>query len=99
MRVWFIALLLITEMISAQSDSAELLLQADTAYMTGDYETSQSLYETIIQAGFRDFRVYFNLGNAYYQSGDLGRALLNYRRAQEISPRDTDLRNNLVLVR
>jgi tetratricopeptide (TPR) repeat protein len=99
MREWFTVLLLITGALSAQSDSAELLLQADTAYMTGDYETSQVLYETIIQEGFRDFRVYFNLGNAYYQSGDLGRALLNYRRAQEISPRDTDLADNLVLVR
>jgi tetratricopeptide (TPR) repeat protein len=99
MRMWFLALLLITEVLSAQSESAELLLQADTAYMIGDYETSQLLYETIIQEGFRDFRVYFNLGNAYYQSGDLGRALLNYRRAQEISPRDTDLGNNLALVR
>jgi tetratricopeptide (TPR) repeat protein len=99
MREWFTVLLLITGVLSAQSDSSELLLQADTAYMTGDYETSQVLYETVIQEGIRDFRVYFNLGNAYYQSGDLGRALLNYRRAQEISPRDTDLGNNLVLIR
>jgi tetratricopeptide (TPR) repeat protein len=99
MKVWFIVLLFIAEVVSAQFDNAELLFQADTAYITGDYETSQALYEAIIQTGVRDFRVYFNLGNAYYQSGDLGRALLNYRSAQSVWPRDSDLANNLVLVR
>ncbi len=101
MKVWWIAaiLLVVTGVLSAQSDNIERQSQASTAYLAGDYETSQILYETIIQDGFRDFRIYFNLGNAYYESGDLGRALLNYRRAQEISPRDIDLGNNLARVR
>jgi tetratricopeptide (TPR) repeat protein len=100
MKRWFIAIILfVFGIASAQSDSFGLVLQANDAYMTGDYETAQALYEVIIQNGVRDFRVYFNLGNTYYQSGHLGRALLNYRRAQEILPRDADLGNNLARVR
>jgi hypothetical protein len=46
----------------------------------------------------RDSVLYFNLGNAYYETGQLGRALLNYRRAQMLTPRDTDLNTNTALV-
>ena len=37
----------------------------------------------------------FNLGNAYYRHGDLGEAILAYRRAQRLAPRDPDVRANL----
>jgi len=39
--------------------------------------------------------VLFNLGNAYYRHGDLGAAILAYRRAQRLAPRDPDIRANL----
>lgn len=99
MKRWCIAFLLfIAGTTSAQSD-IELIGQANAAYVTGDYKTAQVLYEATIQDSVRDFRVYFNLANAYYQSGDMGRALLNYRRAQEIWPRDSELASNLARVR
>ena len=47
----------------------------------------------------RALPLYFNLGNAYLESGDLGRAILNYLRARELSPRDMGIRNNLELAR
>ena len=39
--------------------------------------------------------VLFNLGNAYYRHGDLGEAILAYRRAQRLAPRDPDIHANL----
>lgn len=39
--------------------------------------------------------VLFNLGNAYYRHGDLGEAILAYRKAQRLAPRDPDVRANL----
>ena len=39
--------------------------------------------------------VLFNLGNAHYRNGDLGEAILAYRRAQRLAPRDPDIRANL----
>jgi tetratricopeptide (TPR) repeat protein len=101
MRYFFlmIGLFVWAQGIFAQSDNAALIQQANVAYTNGDYKTAQLLYEQVIQGGFHDPSLYFNLGNAYYESGDLGRALLNYRIVQQSWPRDVDLNRNLALVR
>ncbi len=41
----------------------------------------------------------YNLGNCYLHAGDVGRAILHYRRAQRFIPRDTLLADNLALAR
>jgi tetratricopeptide (TPR) repeat protein len=72
--------------------------QAELAYLNGNYQEAVDLYEAVlsmVQMG----DLYFNLGNAYYQLGDEGRALVNYSRAAEYMPRDEELRFNLALVR
>jgi hypothetical protein len=80
-------------------EAGSALQQAAEAYAAGDFGRAVALYEAVVQSGVRDGAVYFNLGNAYYESGDLGRALLNYRRAQELLPRDSDVEANIALVR
>lgn len=42
--------------------------------------------------------LFFNLGNLYYKSGDIGAAVLNYEKALRVSPSNTDARNNLKFV-
>lgn len=54
-------------------------------------------YENLVGQGMDDPALYFNLGNAYYQNGELGRAILNYRRAEQLAPRDADIQHNLAL--
>jgi len=39
--------------------------------------------------------IYYNLGNVYFRLGDMGRAILNYRRAQRFEPNDAKLKRNL----
>ncbi len=56
-------------------------------------------YETLVSQGMDDPALYFNLGNAYYQNGELGQAILNYRRATQLAPRDADIQHNLALAR
>ncbi|GIK54557.1 MAG: tetratricopeptide repeat protein [Chloroflexi bacterium] len=56
-------------------------------------------YENLVSQGMDDANLYFNLGNAYYQNGELGRAILNYRRAEQLSPRDPDIQHNLARAR
>ena len=43
--------------------------------------------------------VYFNLGNAWFKAGQFGRAICAWRRAQELAPRDPDVRANLQFAR
>lgn len=45
--------------------------------------------------GFESGPLYYNLGNAYFKQGSLGKAILNYLRARRLIPRDVDLNSNL----
>ena len=78
---------------------AELMAEANGRYERGEYAEAAQVYEALIDLGYRDAAVYYNLGNAYLESGDLGQAVLNYLRAEELSPRDPDLLANLALAR
>lgn len=58
------------------------------------------LYEKIAdQGGIRNAKLYYNLGNAYFLTSDIGRAILNYRRAEQLDRGDVNLRNNLAFAR
>lgn len=43
--------------------------------------------------------IYYNLGNAYYRTENITRAVINYERALLLSPGDRDIRFNLQLAR
>ncbi len=93
-------LLLTTSLTLAQSVSpTEAMLVGNQNYEAGQYADAIEVYESIIGAGVQDSALYYNLGNAYYKQGDLGRAILNYRRAQYLDPRDSDVAANLGVAR
>ena len=53
-------------------------------------------FERIVQEGdTKNGKLYYNIGNAYFRLGDLGRAILNYRRAALYVPNDANLKQNL----
>ena len=77
----------------------DVMAGANLLYERGEYAEAVQQYETLIGLGYRDAAVHYNLGNAYLESGDVGRAILNYLRAEELSPRDLDIAANLELAR
>lgn len=77
----------------------KLMGEANSRYERGQYAEAAQQYEALIGRGYRDAAIHYNLGNAYLESGDLGRAVLNYLRAEELSPRDPDILANLALAR
>ena len=85
------------------NDNGEVYIDSMTAanqlYSAGHYPEAIQIYEQILDKDIQDSAIYFNLGNAYFQSGDLGRAILNYQRAAKLDPRDGDIRANLELAR
>ena len=72
---------------------------ANSLYVNGRYAEAAQAYEQLIAQGAADSAVYYNLGNAYFRQGDVGRAILNYRRAAQLDPRDADIQANLDLAR
>jgi len=65
----------------------------------GDYKASIKKGEDVLKAGFVSAEVHYNLGNAYLRTGQVGKAILAYRRAELLAPRDPDIRANLELAR
>jgi tetratricopeptide (TPR) repeat protein len=68
-------------------------------YESGDYDGAVDAFNKVLAAGVDDPTVHYNLGNAYFKSGKLGFAILHYRRALELAPRDGDIRANLEYAR
>ena len=86
--------------ISAQEPSAtELMAAANGRYERGEFAEAAQQYEDLVAMGYEDSALYYNLGNAYLEGGDPGRAILNYLRAQELSPRNPNVRANLDIAR
>ncbi len=89
-----------------------LLNEANTAFQRANaiidnpdvsrqlYDKAILLYEKIIdQGGVRNSRLYYNLANAYLLKDDVGRAILNYRRAVRLNSSDLNVQKNLSFAR
>jgi tetratricopeptide (TPR) repeat protein len=79
--------------------SQELFESGNAAYAAGRYQEAADDYGRILDAGVKDPRVYYNLGNAFFRLGRLGAAILSYERALRIDPTDREARDNLELAR
>ncbi|MBR6286594.1 MAG: tetratricopeptide repeat protein [Bacteroidaceae bacterium] len=71
---------------------------ADAEYRNENYLKASQLYEQVLKEG-ESADVYYNLGNAYYRQDNFSRAILNYERAQLLSPGSSDIRYNLDMAR
>ena len=83
--------------ISAQDSIQVLWDRANAYYTTQEYQQAASAYEQLLNSGLESARLYYNLGNAYFKSGDINRAILNYERAKLLAPQDPDINFNLNL--
>lgn len=71
---------------------------AAQAYTEGRWHDAVDLYEQIGDLGLESSTLYYNTGNAYYKSGDLPHAVLNYERALKLDPSHNDASYNLQFV-
>ena len=93
-------LLLLAPMSRATSTAhlkANVATMADSAYRASDYAAAIELYESVLAEGFTSADLYYNLGNAYYRTDQMGLAILNYERALRLNPSMSDARDNLAL--
>ena len=83
---------------ACSSGFAQTKADADSAYVNGNYQQAIAQYEALLKNG-ASAELYYNLGNAYYRTENITRAVLNYERALLLSPGDRDIRFNLQLAR
>lgn len=83
-------------MFSLSSDAyLDVYERGNAAYGAEHYNEAVTAYEHLAASGVWNAALYFNLGNACYHEGDLGRAILNYERAIAIDPDFQPARRNL----
>jgi tetratricopeptide (TPR) repeat protein len=72
---------------------------ANQLYDEGKFSGAANAYEKILQSGSVSPALLFNYGNAEFKSGQIGRAIAALRKAEQLAPRDSDVRANLEFVR
>lgn len=75
-------------------DLEESFAEGNDSYEKGEYDKAVSEYKKILDKGYENGGVYYNIANAYFKTGSLGRAILNYERAFLFMPRSSDLAVN-----
>lgn len=80
---------------SRAGQANETFQKAIAAYDSGEYDKSVSLFESQLKDHPRNGHLLFNLGNAYFRQGHLGKSMAAYLGARFYLPRDPDVKANL----
>ncbi len=80
------------------TDPAQAFAAGVAAYEKGDFAQARTLFAAT-EAKQVSAPLEFDFGNACFQAGDNGAAILHYLRALALDPRDPDARQNLALAR
>jgi tetratricopeptide (TPR) repeat protein len=75
----------------------EIFERGNQLYQAEDYPAAVEAYEAVSAAGFEGYALYYNLGNAYFKIGELGRSILNWERALRFDPGAENALANLEL--
>lgn len=78
---------------TVSSDS--LFILANSQYKQKEYFEAIDNYQAIVEKGVKSAAVFYNLGNAYFKTGNFPKAILNYERAKRLVPSDEDIEFNL----
>lgn len=73
--------------------------EGDKAYQENKFEDAIKIYESVLTEQGESADLYYNLGNCYYKTKNIAKAVLNYERALLLKPGDADIRFNLDLAR
>ena len=81
------------------SQNEALFEKGNTLYNEGKYAEAIDVYKTILATKNHSSELYFNLGNAFYKLNDVAPSIYYYEKALQLSPNDTDIKNNLAFAR
>jgi hypothetical protein len=73
--------------------------KANQEYAQGHFKEAIADYEALVHQGQRNANLFYDLGNAYFRTGDFGRAILNYERALALDRYHPEATANLQIAR
>ena len=93
-KIIFIILFLgVVKSQAANPDS--LFLKATNLYINEQYDSTIVLLDSIITLGYESDQVYYNLGNSYYQKGNIPMSILFFEKSLVINSKNIDALVNL----
>ena len=94
-----LCLLASAQLLACSGDASESQFEdANRLYATGKFTEAASLYQAAATNGV-SANLLFNLGNAHYKAGQLGRAMAAYHRSLRLDPRNPETQANLRFAR
>jgi tetratricopeptide (TPR) repeat protein len=73
--------------------------KANQEYTQGHFKEAIGGYEALVHSGQWSANLFYDLGNAYFRTGDFGRAILNYERALALEQHHPEAAANLQIAR
>ena len=89
--------LLTVRSIFAQPDKE--FAKATQLYSASRFQEAITGYEALVHSGDWSANLFYDLGNAYFRVGDVGRAILNYERALALERHHPEAKANLQIAR
>lgn len=75
------------------------LVRQDAAGAADAFREAAGGFEALIDAGIVNASIEYNLGNTYFRLGELGKAIVHYRRAERLAPSHAQVAANLKYAR
>lgn len=91
--VYIIAIILFP--LSAMAQSQTLVQKADSAYNKDNFTEALNLYMDAARTEGTSTDLFYNIGNAYYRLGNIGKAVVYYERALLLDPNNQNAKDNL----
>lgn len=85
----FLSIVILSEEIEPSLESAQ------QAYRNGEFELAIINYQGLLNQGYENYEIYYNLGNSYYKLNQIANSILNYEKAKKLNPSDEDIDFNL----
>ncbi|HRG58073.1 MAG TPA: tetratricopeptide repeat protein [Bacteroidia bacterium] len=94
-RIFFFLLLSLNLTKAVAIENSILYKDAQKAYKNQDYNQAIALYQQILSNQVVAPEVFYNLGNCYYKSDSIGKAIQYYEKARKLIGDEEDLMHNL----
>jgi tetratricopeptide (TPR) repeat protein len=97
LSVLILMFLLSCNLLNAQ-ELESLMQTGNDFYQNKQFEDAIGSYESILKQGYFSSDLYYNLGNSYYRTGNIGKSILYLEKSLKVSPNNDDAIHNLKIV-
>jgi tetratricopeptide (TPR) repeat protein len=97
LKLYLLFAVFISQISLFAQDLENFMQNGNDFYQNKQYDEAINSYEAILNQGFLSSELYYNLGNSYYRTGNLGKAILYFEKSLKVSPNNDDAIYNLKL--